>query len=129
MGIVTIASLDRPLHVQFKFSTERDLRAWFLMHVTAGATETSPVQRLTKVTKVTISSHYHTRFDWSMMEVIPQWLKLFPKLKVLEMIELPFPEDLRDETFVQAVKKAVPGLRSWVVGRDRVVWKKNTGDS
>lgn len=42
------------------------------------------------------------------------------------MVELPYPEEVRSEGFVRAVREAVPELETWIVGRQWVVGGEET---
>jgi hypothetical protein len=113
----------RPIHLHFKFSTEDNLLEWLLSHTTINPTQSSPLELLTNISKLTISAHYHTRFETEHKQVLPRFFGLLPSVREVELIELPYPEDVKDEVFIQDVKAHVKNLERFVIGRS-VVWDK-----
>ncbi|KAJ3565987.1 hypothetical protein NP233_g7289 [Leucocoprinus birnbaumii] len=116
----------RPIHLQLKFSTENMLLEWFLSHTSTNDTNQgqSVLQLLTNIRRLTISAHYHTRFESEHKQVIPRFLGMFPSLKELELTELPYPDEIQEPGFIEDVKKQVKTLERFVIGRD-VVWDVN----
>jgi hypothetical protein len=135
-GYVPTSGNIRPINLQLKFSTENMLLEWLLSHTTLAHSYNNPthppnpssptpqqsvLHLLTNVRKVTISAHYHTRFEIEHKQVLPRFLGILPNLKELELVELPYPEEVRDDMFVEDVRRFVKGLERFVIGRN-VVW-------
>jgi len=103
------------LTLRFASSDKNGINNWFMEHASKAndTSKSSVISRLNNVTSLVISSFYFVHYDRKLIEVLPDWLGMFPNVTAIEFADQP--EDnirkLEEKEFVTKV-----AIACWKVG-------------
>jgi hypothetical protein len=96
------------LMLSFAFTSDGgDINDWVEKHLalTNDASKSSIISRLNNVASLVVSSFWHVSYDSKMIEMLPDWLGMFPNLTAIEFVDQPQENvrKLEEKEFVRKV--------------------------
>jgi len=112
------------LMLRFASAGESDINDWFENHISQmnDASTSSIISRLDNVTSLVVSSFWFVQFNWKTMELLPEWLGVFPNVTAIEFADQPEENvhKLQDKVFVRKVAMACQKAQQLGVGWEKI---------
>jgi hypothetical protein len=95
------------LTLRFASADKSDINGWFENQMNDASTS-SILSRLDNVTSLVVSSFWFAQFTWKTMELLPEWLGMFPNVTTIEFARQPEENvhKLKDKEFLRKVAMA-----------------------
>lgn len=121
-----LASIGRKagqVELGIRFSSENGVDAWLQGHVDVGC-EVSVVSRLTEIKNLAIRSFWFVEFSERTLEILPEFLALFPSLEHVRFMEQPEGNEqaMLAGAFVKAIALRCPHIKTVLINRLPLQW-------
>ncbi|KIM41251.1 hypothetical protein M413DRAFT_445290 [Hebeloma cylindrosporum] len=118
------------LMLRFASNNDGDMNDWIEKQL---ATKNDPsksniVSRLENVTSLVVSTFWIIDYDWKSMDMLPDWLAMFPNLREIEFTDQAQENVQKLEEFVRKVAMACPKAESLDLRRRRLCLDKVRGE-
>ena len=112
------------LMLRFASASESDINDWFENHISQmnDASTSRIISRLDNVTSLVVSSFWFVQFDWKTMELLPEWLGMFPNVTAIDFANQPEENvhKLKDKEFLRKVAMACQKTQELGVGWETI---------